>query len=284
MRILVNQYPGVIFLLLILSACSGPRYYTYTPSPGVMPFFKEKGDATAGAALTVVSEDGEKLNSGIQAKGAYAITDHLAITASFSGNKQVEAYSKNWSDGLHNYDSNFIRYNNRITELGAGYFTTLQNRKTTLNIYGGVGFGKNKITDIAQLTDNTYLLSYLNTTVKKYWLQPSVHHITGRRFNIGVATRLTLLDQKKLHTNWNEEQLKARDLDKLGSKMFFYIEPSILMQVAVFPRWLNLDVGFVFCPDVRTDQYGIVDDTRRMRSRSFMFHIGLSADIKKLFK
>lgn len=284
MRILVNKYQGVIFLLLILSACSGPRYYTYTPTPAVMPFFIEKGDATAGAAITVVSEDGEKLNSGIQAKGAYAITDHLAITASFNGNKQVETYRKNWSDGLYNYDSNFVRYNNRITELGFGYFTTLQNSKTTLNIYGGIGFGKNNITDIARLADDTYSLSYLNTTVKKYWLQPSVHYITGRRFNVGVATRLTLLDQKKLHTNWTEEQLTARDLDKLGSKVLFYIEPSIVMQVAVFPRWLNLDMGFVFCPDVRTDQYGVVDDARRMRSRPFIFHAGLNADIKKLLK
>lgn len=284
MRRIAYKYQGIFFSLLILSACSGPRYYTYTPSPGVMPFFKEKGDATAGAAIAIVSEDGEKMNTGLHTKGAYALTDHLAITASFNSNKQVETYRKNWSDGLYNYDSNFIKYNNHITELGVGYFTALKNGKTTLNIYGGIGFGKNKIIDKAELTDDTYSLSYLNTTVKKYWLQPSVHYITGKRFNIGVATRLTLLDQKKLQTSWTEEQLKVRDLDKLGSKLFFYIEPSIIMQVVVYPRWLNLDIGFVFCPDVRTDQYGVVDDARRMRSRPFIFHAGLNADIKKLLK
>src|SRR5690625_4473821 len=109
-------------ILTGLASCKTNRYIYKSSKPNV-PFFGEKGDADASASIGA---------SGVDVQGAYAISDHFAVTGAASlgiGEEQDEEKSIRDSVATVNYHRNDF-------EIGVGYFVTLNPSKTiTFNLY-----------------------------------------------------------------------------------------------------------------------------------------------------
>ncbi len=280
----IIRHTCTIVFLLFLYACIGPRYYTYSPVPAPAPFFTSKNNSTIDVQATssLEFESGHKDKSiGVKVNAAYALTNHFAITTSFDKVYQVDNYSRNWNDGVLDYDSNSIRYHKYLWEAGIGYFTRMGESKTFFNIYAGIGLGKDKVRDQGWLADNKLPENGFHNRIQKFWLQPALHFISGKRVSFGVGTRLVLLKHQQVSTSFTQVQLDHRDLQSIGRRSFFYVEPHLNTRMTVYPKWLSVNIGLGFCPSVQTDN-DVVNDKSRQRNRYVIGSLGLSFDLHKI--
>src|SRR4051812_27502049 len=82
-------------LILIFSSCRIERANrrVYAAQPANVAYFNQKGDAKLTGGY---SGDDEEQNGGFNVQGAYAITNHLVVMASYTGKHEKQVY---------NYDS-----------------------------------------------------------------------------------------------------------------------------------------------------------------------------------
>jgi len=255
--------------------------------PVPTPFFTEKNNSTIDVQATssLEFESGHKDKSiGVKVNAAYALTNHFAITTSFDKVYQLDNYSRSWNDGVQNFDSNSIAYNKHLWEIGIGYFTRLGDSKTFFNIYGGIGIGKDKIKEKGWLAESELPENYINNDVRKFWLQPALHFISKKHVSFGIGTRLVLLQHNNVQSSYTQAQISKRQLQELGSRNYFYVEPHFNTKITVYPKWLSVNIGLGFCPSVTTDDDGLVEDDSRQRNRYVIGSLGLSFDLHKIGK
>ncbi len=112
----------LIVLALGLSSCAP----LYLPCTRNAPLFDEGGEAQISGYLSA---------AGVEAQGAYSVTDNIAIIASYE-----YASQKKTSNGVE-----YTRKNNYL-EIGAGVFGTTRSLKWEL--LGGYGFGEGTSRDV----------------------------------------------------------------------------------------------------------------------------------------
>ena len=133
------------------------------------------------------------MSSLIGLTGAYALTDHVAITGSLANNN-VPRDTAFLYDSLQSIVSQQIRSRNVSDfEFSGGYFTKLGDKKKfTIEVFGGggVSFNKDKVslldigTNVMDEVRNPFNLGYY-----RFYVQPSFGR-NSRFFDYGVTTRI----------------------------------------------------------------------------------------------
>jgi hypothetical protein len=236
----------------LLYSCGFQRAsrYVYASQAADIPYFKEKGDTK----LTgYYSGDGSKKNDGYNIQGAYAFTNHWAVTAAWSAKKENQKYQfdsvrYHWDflDPLAEtniFDSSVIKYNRKFFEFGLGYFVPLDKEKIiTYNLYAGVALGKFGINDTGLDSATNNYTRFYTAKMTKWWLQGSFNFLPTAGLNFSVGGRFTLLHYGPASTSYSDMELDYFYLDKINNKSFLFWEPFINFQLGVPGlQWIKID-------------------------------------------
>ncbi|MES1218029.1 MAG: hypothetical protein ABUT20_21155 [Bacteroidota bacterium] len=268
-----------ISVVVFLASCHTPRY-VYAPSPPDIPYFKEKNDSKISGYYSIGNDQGNgEKNNGYDIQGAYAITDHWAMTFDQYYRKERDIY--NFSE-YSLFDTSTVNYSRNITSFGSGYFRKM-NRKGTVsfNIYGGVGFGKltineNGIDDTLAVYSRIY-----KSNLTKWYLQPGFNFMPRKAFWCSVTTRFVFIKYSKITTSYTLEELNYFRLQSLNGRTLSFFEPSYNMQVDV-PHcpWLKINGGVTFSLNVTpnwNENNGTYHDSRGVTAS-----VGLTFDPSKI--
>ena len=118
---------SAIIIVTCLSSCATYRYI-YSASPPNNPYFREKGESKL-AGYYSSSDDNTTTNGtagGWDLQGAYAISNHWAVTAAYFSRREKDVY-----DYIsYNSQSSVVKYKRNLFDIGGGYFVPLNAKKT----------------------------------------------------------------------------------------------------------------------------------------------------------
>jgi hypothetical protein len=265
-------------ICLAIASCRTPRYI-YSPAPPNNPYFREKGESKL-ATYYSTGGDNNKLtkeyNNGLDLQAAYAVGDHFALTADY--------FKRNEKDAIYDYDrtyfdSSIVRYRRNLTNFGAGYFTPItKDKNITVNIFGGLGFGKYSFTDNGFNNGIGYHRDY-NSNMSKWYIQPSINFFVGNYFRTGLISKVSWVHFNDIKTSYTPDELSYLDLDKVPGKTLSFFEGTWNMQVSFKNmKWFYLDGGFTFSSDP------FVNNESNLEARNFNASIGVSLDFSKMKK
>ncbi len=269
----------LILLLLIcltIISCRTPRF-VYSPAPPNNPYFRERGESKLAAYYSTGADANEltnEYNNGFDLQGAYAVSDHFALTADYFKRSEKDGI---YEDNRTYFDTSLVRYKRRLTSIGAGYFTPITNdRKITMNIYGGLGFGKYSFSDDGFDNGAGYHRDY-SSDMTKWYIQPSINFFVGNYFRTGLISKVSWVRFNDIETSYTSAELSYLDLDRLPGRTLRFFEATWNVQVSFRNmNWFYLDGGFTFSSDP------FVNDDTNLEARNFNASIGISLDLSKI--
>jgi len=264
---------------IFFASCHTPRY-VYAPSPPDNPFFKNKGDSKISGYYSIGNDEGNgEKNRGFDIQGAYAITDHWAITADHFYRRERDVY--NFSE-YSTFDSSIVNYKRNITGFGTGYFREMNRRGTVFfTVYGGVGFGKFNIHESGKDTTPAVYSRLYQSNLTKWYLQPGINFMPRSAFWCSVTTRFVFAKYSRTTTTYSQSEQETFNLKNLDGRTLSFFEPSYNMQVSV-PHcpWLKINGGFSLSLNVtpnRDENNGSYYD-----SRGITASLGLTFDPSRI--
>lgn len=269
----------LILLLLIcltIISCRTPRF-VYSPAPPNNPYFRERGESKLAAYYSTGADANEltnEYNNGFDLQGAYAVSDHFALTADYFKRSEKDGI---YEDNRTYFDTSVVRYKRRLTSIGAGYYTPITNdRKITMNVYGGLGFGKYSFSDDGFDNGAGYHRDY-SSDMTKWYIQPSINFFVGNYFRTGLISKVSWVRFNDIETSYTSAELSYLDLDRLPGRTLRFFEATWNVQVSFRNmNWFYLDGGFTFSSDP------FVNDDTNLEARNFNASIGISLDLSKI--
>ncbi len=264
----------LLIVMPIFSSCSTYRYI-YSASPPNTPYFTKNGESKLTGYYSGSSENrltGEYAH-GCDLQGAYALSNHLAIGATYFYRKERDTYSR--SGNL--YDSSVIHYKRNLFDVDAGYFIPLNaNKKSTFNIYAGIGGGKFVFNDNGIDKNLFPYTRFHKSAITKWFIQPSINFMPGRYMRFCFATKLSFVHYGKIETSYSQDEIQYFTLNKIADKTLGFFEPSFNFQFGI-PKapWVKID--FVLSTTSGYDSYG-----SHLNVRGSNASIGLNFDFSKL--
>jgi len=265
-------------LSILMISCRTPRFI-YSPAPPNNPYFREKGESKLAAYYSTGADANEltsEYNNGLDLQAAYAVSDHFALTADY--------FKRNEKDGIYEYDRTYfdtsvVRYDRHLTNFGLGYYTPITNdKKITINIFSGLGFGKYSFTDNGFNNGVGYHRDY-SSDMSKWYIQPSINFFVGNYFRTGLISKISFVHFTDIQTSYTPDELSYLDLDRLSGKTLSFFEGTWNMQVSFKNmQWFNLDGGFTLSSDP------FVNNETNLEARNFNASIGVSLDFSKVKK
>ena len=164
-----------LILLLLAASCSP----IYVPTTRNVPLFRGAGEFQASAYLT----------TGADVQAAYALTDHLGVTGSYSILSQKQDLPKD--PNFPNTPADFQRKNS-FGEIGLGYYNST--RSSRFELYGGYGVGEG-----TSYATYAFFPSFgprgIVATGKyhRYYIQPSFG-TNSKKFNLIFTMRLSAVE------------------------------------------------------------------------------------------
>jgi hypothetical protein len=277
----------VVALLLVGCSIEKAPRYIYSATPANLNNFTKKGESKLNA---IYFGDGKPENGGVQIQAAYAFSNHWAAMASYANKweMQTERYDTNrfYRNGLFSgpivetnvFDSSVIMYKRFNYELGLGYFYHIGNsNKTIFYVYGGLGFGKQTMTDKGLDSNNIAYARYYNGNTTNYFLQFGYDVCASDNFCFSIGNKLTKSLFKQSNTNYTKQELAYFYLDKTENNSLIFWEPYINFQLGL-PRynWVKLDIQTLLSGSNLGYNYP--------KANKLSLSIGLSFDISKLNK
>lgn len=185
------------------------------------------------------NEVGE-FSEGVDLQGAYAISNHLALTVGYFDRheKNVNDFSKD----DHPFDSSIIHYKRNLLDFGGGYFLPLNKNKTvTFNLYGGIATGQFSFDDKGQ-SDAIDYERYHNSRVTKWYFQPCFNFMPGKYFKFAIIFKASFVHYGDIRTSYTPEEQRFLTLDNINNKTLAFSESEINVQFGL-PRypWIKLD-------------------------------------------
>lgn len=262
-------------LTFILFGCTNSRYI-YAPAPANNPFFNEKGESK----LTTTYSESESSQYGYargwDLQGAYALSNHWAVTASYFNRREMD---KVYSYGSDNTE---VKYKRNLFGVGGGYFVPLNPKKTiTFNFYVGVDFGKFSFDEKAVSLNPNYD-RYHTSNITKGYFQPSINFMPGKFFRFGIYMKSSYVHYGNIKTSYTPDELAYYSLDVLGDRTRNFIEFGYNMQFGL-PKyqWIRLELGLTAVN--WNPQYNILNN-RAFDVRSSNVSIGINLDFTKMKK
>ncbi|MEO8405883.1 MAG: hypothetical protein ABI480_14850, partial [Chitinophagaceae bacterium] len=239
--------------VLIFCSCHTPRYI-YSPSNPNNPMFHEKGESKLAAYYSGTDNNprGHK-NIGYDLQGAYAISDHFAVTASYFNRRERDIYDSTHGTTPNNYNyfnSSRVNYKRNLVEFGAGVFEPLNQRHTIyFSLYGGLGFGKFYIKDDGIDKNLLTYTRFHNANVFKYYFMPSLY-FGGEHVKYHLGLRFSGMHYSKIETSYTDPELNYFKLNAVPGRTLFFIEPVSSLQFTI-PKcdWLRIELGITFSSD-----------------------------------
>jgi hypothetical protein len=262
---------ATVFLVSsLLSSCTLLRF-AYAPTIQQVPAFKEKNESrvTAVAASTLVGTE-----NSYSLQGAYAVTDHFAVTAAWYGSLRSQD-ELTYSDGRGSTGTDIVKYKRNAAEFGAGVFYPIsRDKKVFFELYGGYGFGKNNISDNS--TTNSGALGFHNSKTNRYYIQPSFSFHTGENFTLSTVLRFTSIGYSNIRTSYDNNELESYQLLQLTRNRLLFVEPALVSSF-----------GFESAPWFRIQAQmnaSLLTGTSNTNYRSNYFSIGFQFDPVKALK
>lgn len=217
-----NLIPISILCIMLFSSCTLFRF-AYSPTIQNIPAFKEKNEARINAAVASTLAGTENSYS---LQGAYAVSDHFAITAAWNGSLRSQD-ELTTSNGSGTSNTEIVKYNRRSAEFGAGVFYPLSNdKKVFFELYGGYGFGTNDISDnVATKSGST---GFHNSKTNRFYLQPSLSFHPSSNFTLTPVMRFTSIGYSNITTSYDNNELQSYQLVEIQQRRLFFIEPALM--------------------------------------------------------
>ncbi|MEO8413072.1 MAG: hypothetical protein ABI472_05405 [Ginsengibacter sp.] len=214
-----------IFSTSMVCSCYSPRY-VYSPPTQNIPLLHNKNDvelsAFYGGSVNAFKEKGN-YNRGFDIHTAWAMNKHFAGML----NESVRWEKNGGNDSFFPRDSSFLSYKRNFTEIGAGYFSSVQhNDKMQFQVFGGAAFGSSKIFD-DYISSNVHVDKYHNSRVTKIFIQPAVIYSPVVNLSAALSTRFTQVIFTRIHTNYTQTELDNYILDSLTVSPVFFWEPAV---------------------------------------------------------
>ncbi|MEO6583010.1 MAG: hypothetical protein ABIO05_01725 [Ferruginibacter sp.] len=265
-----------IIAIIFISSCNSPRYI-YSASPPNYPIFTEKGQskfaayysATPGNSIT------EKLAEGLDLQGAFALSNHWAVTGSIYKRREKDFYKE--GGFAKPFKSSEVKYKRNVVELGAGYFASVNPPNTiTINFYAGAAAGKFSIIDDGVDINNVNYNREYNSDKKKFFFQPALNFIPNPNFNVSLIFKSSYVHYTNNRTSYTADELRTFQLDLIDNKTLNFIEPAI-----------NVEFGFAKYPWIKLGALisGVANQPlHRDNVRNSNSSVGLTFDFSKLKK
>lgn len=225
-------------IVIVASSCTTKRYI-YAPSTPNIPYFNQEGDSKAAAFYSTAGNgDLERRKSdGLDLEGAYALSDHWAVTTSFFYRKERDRET-----GRSIFDSSIVNYKRKIFEVGGGYFIPFNPKKTiTMNVYGGVGLGKFLMNENGTKTGSPYDRFY-NVNVLKWYVQPSLNFMPGKYFRFALYFKPTFVRYGEYTSDYLPEEFEYFGFQKIHRQVINFFEMGYDLQLGI-PKvpWLFIE-------------------------------------------
>ncbi len=261
----------------MLFSCTTYRYI-YAASPPNVPLFKEKGESKVTAYYSG-GRGGDITNKyahGFDIHGAYALSNHWAVTAGYFFRREKDYYTT-----FHSiFDSSDVRYKRNILDVGVGYFVFLDaSKKISANIYAGVGEGKFSIND-AGFAGSLAYSRFHNSSITKWYVMPSLNFFSRQSFRFSFATKFSFVHYGKIQTSYTDYELSYFGLNKIANATLYFFEPAFSFQFGSRDiPWLGINIVSSF-----TSNYHSHDDYNEshLDVRGANFSIGMSVDFSKM--
>lgn len=271
--------------ILFFASCDTPRY-AYSPNAHNVPVLAKQGDSKITASYSAnfdinSSNDNNRYDhkrnhsNGFDLQGAAAVTDHVAVQANYFYRSE-----KGYTDA-YNGDSSVVRYKRNMAEVGVGYFTSINKKdRVYFQVFGGVGFGKLKLTDASVDFNQVPYTRFYNSNINKYYLEPAIIFRNKDLFSASLSTRFSLINFRSIKTDYIKDERIAYNLDSLDHYSTVFLEPAFVNSFGFkgLPGLkIEYQLGFSLALDPNTD--GQLFDYR-----PFNFSLGLTFDIRKLIQ
>jgi hypothetical protein len=271
---------AIALLTIAITSCNSPRYI-YSSSPPNAAYLKQKGDSKLAAYYSsgthqTSPEDQDGYNRGLDVQGAYAVTDHWAVTASFFSRKERDAYD---DSRISLFNKSTVNYRRNLFDIGGGYFTTIEQSKTIgVSLFGGIGWGKFRMQD-AGLTETLDPYDrFHHSKIRKIYVQPALTIMPGEYFRMMIVHRFSFVHFGDISTNYTIDEREYFRLTAVENRTRYFGETTIGAQCALpGTPWMSIEASTTF-----STQPGI--DYNRIRARGFNSSIGLSFDISKMLR
>jgi hypothetical protein len=218
-----------IIIIIVCSACMFACYsprYVYSPSTQNIPSLGKKNDLEISGfyagAINAFKEKGNYVR-GFDIHAAWAVSNHFGVMINES-----HRWEKNGgNDSFFPNDSSFLSYKRNFTEIGAGYFTSMEYyNKMQFQVFGGIAIGSSKIFDDF-ISNNTHQDKYHYSRLTNFFLQPTLKYSPFRMLSTALSSRFTAVVFSHIRTNYSPAELENYILDSLGVSPVFFWEPAV---------------------------------------------------------
>lgn len=214
-------------LSLLVCSCS-PNVYT-TIGQNV-PMFKARGEASVNVNL-IYSEKAKEI-VGVQAQGAYAISDKFAASFSINSLKQLKNRHTFWSGQGFYY------------EIAGGAYGTSGNNLFTFEVFGGLGSGYLRNQNPERPTE------VLTTNVFKPFIQPSIG-VSGYYAEVAFTPRVAYMNYTVSGYNSIKDGEVIAPINDRGS---FVFEPGITLRTGFVGTKFQIQYNYsTFNPSPHTN-------------------------------
>jgi hypothetical protein len=275
MNLRAQIFLGVVTILV--ASCNTPRYM-YSPTAHNVPVLVKQGDSKIAAYysndLSTLNEgSGKDKSHGYDLQGAVALTNNIALQASYINRTERNGGSANYSD------SSLIDYKRTLTEAGLGYFTPMGERgKVIFQVFAGLGKGKSTFIDKSPdiNSGSGYFLRHHEADVSRVYIQPAFMFRIKETFALSVSSRMSFINFRNIKTDYTPDELNNYQLSDLpyGSRTFW--EPAFTNTIG-FGKFPGLKLEYQLSTTLQISQ-------RHIDYRTFNFAVGLLLDVSKLFK
>jgi hypothetical protein len=260
-------------MCLTIFSCRTPRYI-YSPAPPNNPYFRAQGESKLAAYYSTGADANEltnEYNNGFDLQAAYAISDHFALTADYFKRKEKDAiydYDRTY------FDSSVVKYKRHLTNFGTAYFTTLTpDKKISMSIFGGLGFGNYSFTDHG-VDKGTNYSRYYSSDMRKWYVQSSINFFT-EYLRTAFIGKISWVHFDDISTSYTPSELTYLELERLPGKTLDFLEVTWSIQ-ATFKgmRWVFIEGSLTGSSDPF--------QTINLEARNFNASIGVGLDFSKM--
>ncbi|RAJ10844.1 hypothetical protein LX64_00451 [Chitinophaga skermanii] len=254
-----------------LAACSSPTHVFVANTPNV-PLLKEKNEFKGSVSTR-------------NAAAAYAITDHIAVSANaqylwgFRSGDRKDYYDDVY---LKDYDSRGHGFEGAI-----GYFTAFGHKKLMVfDVYAGVGTGYGKTyekTFYESPQDNTVKKDYLlETKYSKVFIQPSIGFV-HRAVEIAFSPRFQVVNfygAKAGRAAFYENEYDLKDFNRSVSRSIPMFQPTFTFRAG--KKLVKFQMQYMFTLPV-DDSGAYYAESSHRYYRFFTGDMGIAFNIAKWY-
>ncbi|MBS1563876.1 MAG: outer membrane beta-barrel protein [Bacteroidetes bacterium] len=225
------------------SSCVSVHHYMYAPATPAAPMLNARGESCVKAMVsTGMHRQDTGYSNGYELQGAYAFTDHIAVTAGFSSRNEKDKYSHTpgWFGPAY---SAGIWYKRRTTDIGLGYFTSIDSDdEVFFDLYGGYGFGRYHMHELGDQT-GTYTDRYHSCSISKIYLQPGVHFNISDMSQASLGVRFSTLSYHNIKSDYTKEQEQSFGMYDLRNTVYTFLDPTFTVRLWVpHTPWIKLEM------------------------------------------